>query len=274
MLIISCCKKNGGIYQYDRKLKKVFNIEIRGLIYNEKEKTFYAASNNDLKIYKFNKNFEILKDKKINEHVHGLCLHDDKIYLCNTYNNSIDIYNSDLLMGKSISYKKENLNFPDHYHQNDIFIKDNKIYATMFRKEINSEDDKKNDEKKGVLVRSEFDSFNEFKWEILASNLTRPHSPVYHENKIYLCNSQESELHVYDAETLQLIKSKKFDGFTRGICIEKNYIYLGINSSLLHKTQIGKNQKAKVLILSKEKLNVLNVIELDSYEIYSINFVR
>ena len=145
----------------------------------------------------------------------------------------------------------------------------------------------------GRLVFSAFGEFNEHRgWkeqsagqgfvqdlltgERLISGLSMPHSLVVIGDHLLLANSQDQEIHEYNAQGI-LVRRKHLGGYTRGICIDQGVIYVGLSRG--RDPYLGQNkekareyaeQTAAIIALDAQTWDELGQVELPSREVYSI----
>jgi hypothetical protein len=103
--------------------------------------------------------------------------------------------------------------------------------------------------------------------ERLIEALSQPHSLVPFGDKLLLANSETRELREYD-NSAKLLRSKTLDGYTRGICIQGNILYIGLSRSRNIDSRVIVNATLVALdLLSWEELDRM---ELPVSEIYSV----
>ncbi|APW65130.1 TIGR03032 family protein [Poseidonibacter parvus] len=65
--------------------------------------------------------------------------------------------------------------------------------------------------------------------EILASNLSMPHSPRWHQEKLYLLESGKGTISRYDFDTKEVVDIARVPGFTRGLDIVGDFAFIGVS---------------------------------------------
>lgn len=65
--------------------------------------------------------------------------------------------------------------------------------------------------------------------EILAKGLSMPHSPRWHQEKLYLLESGTGAISYYDFETKKVIEIATVPGFTRGLDIVGDFAFIGVS---------------------------------------------
>jgi hypothetical protein len=103
--------------------------------------------------------------------------------------------------------------------------------------------------------------------ERLIEALSQPHSLVPFGDKLLLANSETRELREYDSNA-KLLRSKILDGYTRGICIQDNILYIGLSRSRNIDSSTIVN--ANLVALDLQSWEELGRIELPISEIYSV----
>ena len=101
----------------------------------------------------------------------------------------------------------------------------------------------------------------------LISGLSQPHTPVGHGGNLLLANSERSEIHEYGPDAV-LLRKKTLPGYTRGICITEDAIYVGISKS--RNLDAGGLPSATLLALHPKSWEELGRIVIPATEIYSV----
>jgi uncharacterized protein (TIGR03032 family) len=65
--------------------------------------------------------------------------------------------------------------------------------------------------------------------EVLARGLSMPHSPRWHQEKLYLLESGTGAISYYDFETKKVIEIATVPGFTRGLDIVGDFAFIGVS---------------------------------------------
>lgn len=65
--------------------------------------------------------------------------------------------------------------------------------------------------------------------EILIDGLSMPHSPRWHQEKLYLLESGKGAISYYDFETKKTVEIAKVPGFTRGLDIVGDFAFIGVS---------------------------------------------
>jgi hypothetical protein len=104
----------------------------------------------------------------------------------------------------------------------------------------------------------------------LISGLSQPHSLVNVGENLLLANSENMELLEF-SRTGELLRSKQLDGFTRGICLKNNTIYVGLSRS--RNIVLDGLVAATVVELSYDTLHERARVQLPFNEIYNIQSI-
>ena len=186
------CRKNS--IQIIKKGSYPINTRAHGISFSKINKNFYiACSNNDeIKVFDYNLN----------------------------YLNSIQISNK---------FKRY---FSPQHHINDLFIKDNYLYVSMFSLSGNH---KRNIYDGGVY---EIDLLNNKNVNCIYNNLFMPHSIKFMEDNFFVLDSLRGSL----LKGNQIVAS--FPGFSRGMSFDGKYFF------------IGQSRNRNFSIINNEKNNI------------------
>lgn len=111
----------------------------------------------------------------------------------------------------------------DRCHLNGMTLKDGKpAYVTSFSKFDDKGMWRKGNKFDGTLMDVEAS-------EIVVDGLAMPHSPRWHEGKVYYCNSGYGLLCTYDPETQKTETIAELPGFTRGMDFYGPICFLGLS---------------------------------------------
>lgn len=106
--------------------------------------------------------------------------------------------------------------------------------------------------------------------EKLITGLSQPHSLLAAGDKLLLANSENFEIREYD-DSGHLLRSKKFDGYTRGMLLHGNVLYVGLSRS--RNVDLGPIAHAVVVALDAGTWEELARHALPANEIFSIQHV-
>lgn len=111
----------------------------------------------------------------------------------------------------------------DRCHLNGMTLKEGKpAYVTTFSKFDTPSKWRKNKEFDGTLM-------DVATGEILVDGLAMPHSPRWHNGKVYFCNSGLGQLCCYDPITKKHSVLRELQGFARGMDFVGNILILGLS---------------------------------------------
>jgi len=111
----------------------------------------------------------------------------------------------------------------DRCHLNGMALRDGKpAYVTTFSQYDEVGMWRKGDKFNGTLMDVESNS-------ILVDGLTMPHSPRWHQNKVYFCNSGYGLICTYDPLTKKHVTLAEAPGFTRGIDFYGSLMFVGLS---------------------------------------------
>ena len=106
--------------------------------------------------------------------------------------------------------------------------------------------------------------------EKLITALSQPHSLLVADGKLLLADSENFAISEYDSQG-RLLRSKKLDGYTRGMLVHGNILYVGLSRS--RNTGNAPIARAVVVALDAESWEEIDRHPLSVNEIYSIQHV-
>lgn len=106
--------------------------------------------------------------------------------------------------------------------------------------------------------------------ERIISNLSQPHSPTPFGSNLLIANSEKMEICEYSKEG-QLLRSKTLDGYTRGIFVGKNVIYVGLSRS--RNIKFDEINSAAIVCLDSRTLEEITRLDIPTQEIYGIQAI-
>ncbi|MGV6852475.1 MAG: TIGR03032 family protein [bacterium] len=111
----------------------------------------------------------------------------------------------------------------DRCHLNGMAMKDGKpAFVTTFNTSNDRDSWHKNKAFNGTLMDVEQN-------KILLKGLAMPHSPRYHEGKVYYCDSARGLVCCYDPDTKQSSEIIKLQGFPRGMSFHGPLMFVGLS---------------------------------------------
>jgi O-antigen biosynthesis protein len=103
--------------------------------------------------------------------------------------------------------------------------------------------------------------------DLLIRGLSQPHSVLQHGHNLLIANSEMKELCEFSTEGL-LVRSKNLGGYTRGVWVRRNVIYVGLSRS--RNIDAFSSETAMVLALDIDSWEELGRVAVPANEIYSI----
>ena len=103
--------------------------------------------------------------------------------------------------------------------------------------------------------------------EQLITELSQPHSLVQFGKNLLLANSEKMEMLEF-SEAGDLLRSKLLDGYTRGICVGNNAIYVGLSRT--RNVELNDINCATIVALDPNTLEELGRLHLPTNEVYGI----
>lgn len=212
------------------------------------------------KIHAYNcAGFSLEKEDSSFEDIHDVLFLNDHYYIVGTELNVVIKID---LSGKEIQRWTLGVE-RDSCHINCLSVIDNRIVYSAFGSFNSSRGYKGNTQNKGFLK-------DLISGETLVSGLSQPHSPTVFGNNFLIANSENFELQEYSVSG-ELVRSKKMDGYTRGICVSEQYIYVGI--SKLRKGSSQRIDSAVICILDKISWKEEHRIAIPADEIYALAII-
>jgi GT2 family glycosyltransferase/glycosyltransferase involved in cell wall biosynthesis len=155
----------------------------------------------------------------------------------------------------------------DAWHVNCLAIADGRLLASIFGRFDATRGYKGRTRGAGEVidVRS---------GETLIGGLSQPHSLVAEGAQLWLCSSEEKQLHVY--EEGKRIRTVALPGYARGLALGDDHVYVGLSCSrnLEVESQTGYFESGAVMVLRRDDLSPLGAVQLPWREVYDIRIVR
>lgn len=223
-------------------------------------------------LYKFEKNyFRFIRSQKIligynNKELfyqckfpnvldcHDILIENNEVIFVSTSTNQILYYNFSGKLIRSKNFKGKG----DAWHLNCLVKNEEKYYVSAFGEfEEHRQWNKEGCKEKGILYDLNDD-------KIYVNGLSGPHTPRFIDNELIICNSHKNSIRIFNSDNN--FKDIDLGGFTRGMCYDENYIYVGVSA----------NRKAKnpststIIVLNRKNYEVVNTINIPYPEIYDI----
>ncbi len=239
------------------KIEKIISDDhFRGI---KKYKDGYIVARTARGLMYLDKDFNIIKHNNMKGiDYHGLFIDNDLAYVVETSLNAIGIYELENLE-KIDEIRLHEVYGKDMNHINDILIIGDSLYASMFSLKENWTQLSRQKIKSGVIAEY---SLSERKLiKVHHTGLHKPHSVVIEDKDMFYCDSME-----YTVKKNEDIIFKG-NGFTRGLLLDKDVLFIGQSNSRLIKPPW--NKACGVYIVNK-KTKEKEFVELPSTEVYEI----
>jgi uncharacterized protein (TIGR03032 family) len=260
-LLVSCPNGGGLVYLFGNKSLIISHESASGISLNNGELIWVCQSDDARKLKKVNDN-ELMIVELSSERLdlHDVLADDCNIYLAVTETNEVIRFDKEFNVLERWKLPGE----PDSCHLNCIALHHGRLIASIFGR---------------------FDSYRGYKGqtrgagqvidvrsgEIIIDGLSQPHSLVIDNDLLYLCNSEEKELCIYDE--YELVRRLALPGYTRGIAIGNNYLYIGLSLSRNIESDQNSLDRAAIAILSRSTMELAGFTQLPFTEIYDIRIV-
>jgi hypothetical protein len=253
VLLISSHSRNGGIYLFENSsLYPITTTETRGFAANPQ--TFVRSSYWQVDIHHHDGRVTHFKDPDLGD-VHDVLLLGDHLFIVSTLKNTV--FQLSAATGKIIR-KWQYPGVDDSWHLNCMDVWDGSLVVSGFGKDTD----------KGYWAQSTYNTgfiMNLNTKDVIWGQLSQPHSPKVDGNNQYVCNSLACQLLVRGKNAQRSIS---FDQYPRGLYVAEDYLYVGL-SQLRRKPQ----QKARLVIVDKETLQIAADIPMPFNEIYDIKLI-
>jgi hypothetical protein len=247
-LLITCCNQNGGLFLinfYDQQyeVKKILDGEFRGIA---KFGNFYVLVSGSKGIFILDKTFNVINHKQITGKLdfHGVSVYKDKAYIVETKTNSIGVYDLQENIEKIDEIRLSNENH-DVCHVNDLFIRNDILYVSMFSYPNNISKNsflfrhflQRKPTEQGLIIAYSLKGKKII--GISQDKLFQPHSVLIHDNQLYYCVSAKFLVKKNEEVIFNCY------GYTRGLAIKDQIMF------------IGQSKSRNLDVLTKEHTNVM-----------------
>ena len=192
--------------------------------------------------------------------LHDVYFYQDTIYVVATENNEVIHYDKNF----KVINRWKLIGEHDSAHINSITIYNGRLIASIFGRFNFNREYKKDTKGRGQVI-------DVITGNTVIDGLSQPHSLRVANNLLYLCNSEEKELHIYEGFKLKFKMS--FSGYTRGIGFGNKKIYVGISSSRNIDRNGEKPDFGYIAVIDNVSMKVENTISIPFREIYDITVV-
>ncbi len=253
-LIISC-PNEGGLFHASQG--KAYRLDVRGTtgIAVSDKYLLRGVQPNGIEIYD-NAGTCIKRHSELFEDVHDLLIHQDNFYVVSTDTNSIIQMNTqgDILRKTQISQER------DSFHINCLTFWNHEIVFSAFGEFKEYRGYKGRTEESGFVQGLESGK----KWAV---GLSQPHSLLVFNENLILANSEYKEILEISPHG-KIERKKSLDGYTRGLCIKDNILFVGISKT--RNITTDQINSAYVVALHADTWDEMDRLEVDANEIYQI----
>ena len=250
---------NGGLFYIDGQVCiKLDSLSSTGISYSEG--TLLRALQPDILNIYLDNEFTTFRGCFSFKDIHDVLLFDNFYYIVSTQENKIFKLSKEGEISKIWSFPGGE----DSLHINCLGVWNKRVVFSAFGEFTSPRGYKGLSEKAGFVQ----DLLSGVK---LISGLSQPHSLCQLGENLLVANSEKMELLEFSPNGTQL-RSLGFNGYTRGICVTDNNIYLGLSSS--RNIDFQGIEKAIVVSLDKDSFREKNRLMIDAKEIYDIRFVE
>ncbi|WP_158543352.1 glycosyltransferase [Dyella psychrodurans] len=191
--------------------------------------------------------------------LHDVMVGSDGIYAVFTETNEVVHLDKSYQLLESWRFGEK----PDSAHVNSINVYNGRLIASLFGRFVEHRGYKGHTKLAGrvVDVRSDVS---------LIEGLSQPHSLVVVDEKLWLCNSEDREIHIYNLD-FTLSQKIALPGYTRGLAVGANHVYVGLSRSRnCVASDIGEFTSAVIAVLDRDSLGIIGFVPLPWNEIYDI----
>lgn len=203
--------------------------------------------------------FEVVDNLSKYDDIHDVLCHGNKIYVVGTQNNEIIEADERGVAIRSWVFDGED----DSCHINCLGVWNDRIVFSAFGEFKNTREYKNNTAGTGYVQ-------DLVSGKRLVTGLSQPHSLIAFGDNLLLTNSEEMEVREYSPSG-DMIRVRKLEGYTRGICVSRDVIYVGLSGSrnVIH----GDSTTATLVALDSETWDEIGRLPLPVNEIYSIIYI-
>lgn len=191
--------------------------------------------------------------------LHDVLVSEENIFAVHTKTNQVVRYNTNFEEMERWGLEGAQ----DSSHINCIAIYKDKLIASIFGRFHEFREYKNGTKELGEVI-------DVVSNKVLIRGLSQPHSLLVKDELLYLCNSEANELCVYKDKTLET--RIKLPGYTRGLAISDDFIYVGLSKSR-NVNGASKQMGAGIAIVRRDDLFLEGVMAVPFSEIYEIKLV-
>ena len=253
-LLISSPNSGGLFLIKNKKVLPLDNIDTTGI--NKTNNVFLRAQQPASLWINRKKSTATINNTLEYDDIHDVLCHGKNIYIVGTSKNEIIKLDQKGKEVKKWVFDGEN----DSYHINCLAIWNKRVVFSAFG------DFKKTYEYKGNTVGNGYVQ-DLLSGRRLITGLSQPHSLTPYGKNLLIANSEKMEIREYSPSGKN-IRTLQLNGYTRGIFVSDETIYIGLSSS----RNIGNqgSKKATIIALDNKSWREKERISLPAKEIYSI----
>lgn len=257
--ILMTCPNDGGVFlKYNNLLYRLDDESATGVDFDERVLAV-CRQPSSLEVVSIASNLSGYECPAI-EDIHDVVISGDDIYLACTYDNQIR--QLDLLTGSEV----QRWNFPgesDAIHLNCLAEFDGELYFSAFGDFDTERGYKGRTEGKGYIQRLSDSSK-------VVDGLSQPHSITLDEDGIFVADSERKDIVEFSVEGEEL-RRVHLGGYTRGICVSSERIFVGLSCS--RNIEDAGVKTATLVELDRESLKEISRTEIPAREIFSIKAI-
>jgi glycosyltransferase involved in cell wall biosynthesis len=247
--------QEGGLYFFIDGIAFKLAPEQTAGVHINRDQLLLGTQPNSVSLYSGREDCDFIQFPNIDD-IHDVCIHDSHCYAVGTSNNEVLKFD---LMGKLLQRWKYS-EIEDSFHVNCLTVWNGRMVFSAFGEFPEHRGYKGKTSGQGFIQDLEGG-------RKLIRGLSQPHSPTPLGNNLLVANSEKKEISEYDKKG-RLVRSKIFDGYTRGICVSDEIIYIGISCSRNIDQQ--NSDSAQIIAINSSSWEEISRISIPSPEIYSI----
>ena len=191
--------------------------------------------------------------------LHDVLATSEGTYAVFTETNQVVLLDNDYREVESWRFGDE----PDSAHVNCIAIHNGRLLASMFGDFHVRRGYKGATRRAGMVIDVK-------SGKPMIEGLSQPHSLVSVGGELWLCSSEDQSVRIYD-ETYQLKQKVSLPGYTRGLAICDEHVYVGLSQSRnAVVSEVGAFGSAMIAVLRRASLEVMGYVPIPHDEIYDI----
>lgn len=239
ILVTNCSKAGGGAFVLDTETGRVEQIHPRSTrgITNGPDGIYFVENHGD--VYRLDP--ESLQATQVArtglDGCHDLRWIDDHFYLVACTGNLVQRLDRNLQPVDSLQIVPDEA---DVCHANCLIRLDGRLLLTIFTLSPGRREEKNTSRawtSEGKVLALDWERKG---FEVLHEPLGQPHSLVWHEERLYCCESATSQVTLLDLSRKSRRGLRRLHGFVRGLAFHDGIAYVGISRRRKHMTVIQK----------------------------------